>query len=74
MNSDNKEFSSQLLNKNISETDNVTYNELSFILQIINECSKRGAFKPDEFSDIGTVYNKFKNLVYNKCTVETKSK
>lgn len=38
--------------------NSITLNDLVMVRNIINVASKRGAFSAEEFSDIGTVYNK----------------
>lgn len=41
-----------------SDNVNITLNDLLLVRNIINVASRRGAFSAEEFSTIGTVYNK----------------
>lgn len=38
--------------------DSITLNDLVVLRNIVHIASRRGAFSAEEFSDIGTVYNK----------------
>jgi len=37
--------------------------DIAFLLQIVEICSQRGAFKADELSSIGQVYDKVKGFL-----------
>lgn len=41
----------------------ITVADISFILQIIEVCAKRGAFQPAEFSEIGKLVNKLTDSI-----------
>ena len=43
--------------------DTVTINEVAFMHQIIQACAQRGAFKPEEFKDVGLLNDKLKALL-----------
>lgn len=43
--------------------ESVTINEIAFMHQILQACASRGAFKPDEFTDVGALNNKLKALM-----------
>ena len=43
--------------------DTVTINEVAFMHQIIQACAQRGAFKPEEFKDVGALNDKLKALL-----------
>lgn len=37
--------------------------DIAFLLQIVEICSQRGAFKADELTSVGTVYDKVKAFI-----------
>ena len=37
--------------------------DIAFLLQIVEICSQRGAFKADELTSVGTVYDKVKTFL-----------
>jgi hypothetical protein len=37
--------------------------DIAFLLQIVEVCSQRGAFKADEMTSVGTVYDKVKAFI-----------
>lgn len=43
--------------------ETVTINEVAFMHQILQACAQRGAFKPEEFKDIGSLNDKLKALL-----------
>ena len=43
--------------------DAITIHEIAFMHQIIQACAQRGAFKPDEFKDLGVLNDKLKALL-----------
>ena len=43
--------------------DTVTINEVAFMHQIIQAYAQRGAFKPEEFKDVGALNDKLKALL-----------
>ena len=44
------------------QLENVTVNDLIVMRNVIDVCSKRGAFKADELQIVGMVYNIFYNI------------
>lgn len=49
------------------EKDCLNQNELVFLLNMIDQLSKRGSFHPSEFIDVGLVYNRIKSLHQKPC-------
>lgn len=47
-------------------TFEVTDKDIILMLNIINTVSKRGAFEPDEFQIVGTLFEKLKSFVVEK--------
>lgn len=47
-------------------TFEVTDKDIILMLNIINTVSKRGAFEPDEFQIVGTLFEKLKSFVAEK--------
>jgi len=43
--------------------ETVSIQEVAFMFQIIQACAQRGAFKPEEFKDIGVLNDKLKSLL-----------
>jgi hypothetical protein len=43
-----------------TETPSVGLADIGFLLQVVEICSKRGAFNADEMTQVGTVYDKVK--------------
>ena len=39
------------------EKASLTINDLQMVLSVIDTCSKRGAFKPQEFEAVGKLFN-----------------
>ena len=46
----------------VQET-NLSIADIGFLMQIVEVCSQRGAFRAEELASIGTVYNKVKAFV-----------
>lgn len=42
----------------VKPPSNITLNDLKAMCTLIEVCSARGSFKPDEMVDVGTLYNK----------------
>jgi hypothetical protein len=42
---------------------NLSIADIGFLIQIIEVCSQRGAFRAEELASVGTVYNKVKAFV-----------
>lgn len=42
----------------VATADELTLNDLAVVLQIIDVCSKRGAFEGNELKDVGTLRNR----------------
>jgi hypothetical protein len=40
-----------------TEKASLTINDLQMVLSVIDTCSKRGAFKPQEFEAVGKLFN-----------------
>jgi hypothetical protein len=43
----------------------VTINDIAFLVQIVEIVAQRGAFKADELSTVGAVYDKVKAFIAN---------
>ena len=43
----------------------LTLNDLISVLNVLEVCSKRGAFLANELKDVGTLYNRIENFVKN---------
>ena len=43
--------------------ETITINEVAFMYQILQACAQRGAFKPDEFKDVGSLNEKLKAII-----------
>ena len=43
-----------------TEAPSVGLADIGFLLQVVEICSKRGAFNADEMTQVGTVYDKVK--------------
>ena len=53
--------------------ESISIHEVAFMHQIIQACAQRGAFKPDEFKDIGVLNDKLKAMLeYAKSLSEEK--
>ena len=53
--------------------ESISIHEVAFMHQIIQACAQRGAFKPDEFKDIGVLNEKLKVMLeYAKSLSEEK--
>ena len=58
-----------------SPPESISINEVAFMHQIIQACAQRGAFKPEEFKDIGILNDKLKSLIeYAKSLEDAKAK
>ena len=58
----------------MSETDSITLNDLVVMRNIIHIASRRGAFSAEEFSDIGSVYNKVDKFLKKNIKEESTEK
>ena len=45
--------------------------DIAFLLQIVEICSQRGAFKADELTSVGTVYDKVKAFISANTPAQT---
>ena len=54
--------------------DSITLNDLVVLRNIVHIASRRGAFSAEEFSDIGTVYNKVDKFLKKNIKEESKEK
>lgn len=45
------------------ESSNLTINDLNIVVNIIDACSKRGAFEGSELLAVGQIRDKFANIV-----------
>jgi hypothetical protein len=52
--------------------DSITLNDLVVLRNIVHIASRRGAFSAEEFSDIGTVYNKVDKFLKKNIKDESK--
>jgi hypothetical protein len=41
----------------------VTINDIATLLQIVEICAQRGAFRADELSSVGSIYDKVKSFI-----------
>ena len=48
---------------NTPQPAGVTINDIATLLQIIEVCSQRGAFRAEELSSVGAVYDKVKSFI-----------
>jgi len=58
----------------VSDTESITLNDLVVLRNIVHIASKRGAFSADEFSDIGSVYNKVDKFLKKNIKEESTEK
>ena len=54
--------------------DSITLNDLVVLRNIVHIASRRGAFSAEEFTDIGTVYNKVDKFLKKNIKEESKEK
>ena len=54
--------------------ETISINEVAFMYQILQACAQRGAFKPEEFKDVGVLNDKLKALVDYAKSLEEKAK
>jgi len=54
--------------------ETISINEVAFMYQILQACAQRGAFKPEEFKDVGVLNEKLKALVDYAKSLEEKAK
>jgi len=59
-----------------TEKANLTLNDLQMVISVIDTCSKRGAFKPQEFEAVGKLFTHLslfvkQNLPPNESNSET---
>ena len=47
----------------VSTADELNLNDLAVVLQVIDVCSKRGAFEGNELKDVGTLRNRIADYV-----------
>jgi len=47
----------------VATADELTLNDLAVVLQVIDVCSKRGAFEGNELKDVGTLRNRIAEYV-----------
>ena len=52
----------------------LSLNDLKVCLQVIDLCSQRGAFKPEEFQAIGALHQKLTTFLTQVAPVETELK
>jgi hypothetical protein len=46
-----------------TEQPNIAIQDIAFLIQIVEVCSTRGAFRAEELSSVGAVYNKVKAFI-----------
>ncbi len=51
------------LKSTLETPESISLQEIGFMFQIIQACAQRGAFKPEEFKDIGTLNQKLKSIL-----------
>ena len=54
--------------------DSITLNDLVVLRNIVHIASRRGAFSAEEFSDIGTIYNKVDKFLKKNIKEESNEK
>jgi hypothetical protein len=54
--------------------ETISIQEVAFMHQIIQACAQRGAFKPEEFKEIGALNDKLKALIDYAKSIEEKNK
>ena len=54
--------------------ETISINEVAFMHQIIQACAQRGAFKPEEFKDIGVLNDKLKAMIEYAKSLEEAAK
>ena len=47
----------------VSTPPSVTINDIAFLIQIVETVAQRGAFKAEELSSVGAVYDKVKSFI-----------
>jgi hypothetical protein len=52
-------------NNEVQTPPSVTINDIAFLVQIIEIVAQRGAFKAEELSTVGAVYDKVKAFIAN---------
>ena len=50
---------------NTPQPTGVTINDIATLLQIVEVCAQRGAFRAEELSSVGVIYDKFKSFLNN---------
>jgi len=46
--------------------DTISFNDLIFIAQIIEVAASRGTFKAEELSEVGSVYDRIRQIIEQK--------
>jgi hypothetical protein len=46
-----------------TEQPNIAIQDIAFLIQIVEVCSTRGAFRAEELASVGAVYNKVKAFI-----------
>lgn len=63
------------LKSTLETPESISLQEIGFMFQIIQACAQRGAFKPEEFKDVGTLNQKLKSILnYAKELEDAKNK
>ena len=57
----------------VSTADELNLNDLAVVLQVIDVCSKRGAFEGNELKDVGTLRNRIAAYVDARVPKEEKT-
>jgi len=47
----------------VTTSPSITIQDIAFLVQIVEIVSHRGAFRADEFSSVGAVYDKVKSFI-----------
>jgi hypothetical protein len=47
----------------VNTPPSVTINDIAFLIQIVETVAQRGAFKAEELSSVGAVYDKVKSFI-----------
>jgi|TARA_E500000318_G_scaffold110317_1_gene125407 hypothetical protein len=57
----------------VSTADELNLNDLAVVLQVIDVCSKRGAFEGNELKDVGTLRERISNYVSARVPAQEES-
>ena len=61
----------QVENTEAQEAVSLSVNDLAVMVNVIDACSKRGAFKPSEMETVGALYTKIVNFLVASGAIKT---